>query len=262
MLHAPILTLMRAVAAVALVVSLAAPARAEIYRWIDDAGTVHLDDDIARVPEAQRDRARIFKAKAPPPVEVAGPTQRGLAGALARELGLQATDTQDPISILQVVGIYPARGWNPQAALSTAVVQEVSTAARVAARAHRLNQSEVGAEAAVSRAATGLGVAAPPPVAIAEPAPAAPAPVVFAPNIVVEAPQPAVIVERVEPQPVPILSGYPTFGFGIPFASLPVPRTLGPIPDRITPLSDPAGQLHGPLVTPLHSRPFTRPSEF
>ena len=250
----------RVIVAAALAALVAAPAHAEIYRWVDDAGTVHLDDDVARVPEAQRDSARVFKSKSAPAAVITGPTQGAFAARLTRELGLQTSATQDPISILQVVGIYPSAGWDPAAALSTAAVEDVATAARAAARANRVRVSEVVAEAAVLRVSTALGVAAPPPVAVAEPEPPPPpAPIVVAPNILVEAPPP-VIVERQAPVPVPVLD-YSTYAFGVPFASQPLPRVLGPIPDRITPLSNPAGRLHGPLVAPLRAGPFTRPAD-
>jgi hypothetical protein len=253
----------RSTMAIAMVFALAFPLHAEIYRWIDEAGTVHLDDDVTRVPEAQRDGARVFKTKIAPAPDVTGPTQGAFAAGITRALGLQTSDTQDPVSILQVVGIYPTTGWNPQAALSTAVVQDVADAARTAARAHRLRQSEFNAEAAVLQVSAGLGVAGPPPIAVAESAPPPPAapPVVVAPNIIVEAPPP-IIIEHREVQPAPVVSDYSTFAYGVPFAPLPFPRVLGPIPDRITPLSNPAGRLHGPLVQPLRAAPFTRPSEF
>ena len=44
----------------------ASPAGADIYRWVDESGAVHLDDDIENVPETERDSARTFKAKAAP----------------------------------------------------------------------------------------------------------------------------------------------------------------------------------------------------
>jgi hypothetical protein len=85
---------------------------------------------------------------------------------------------------------------------------------------------------------------------------------VIAPNIVVEAPAPVVVVERVEHYPVPVLAGYPTFGFGIPFAPIPGQPISSRVPERITPLFNPAGRLHGSAVTPLGSSSFTRPSPF
>lgn len=238
----------------------ARPAAAEVYRWTDESGRTHFDDDAAHIPEGQRERAQVFQTK-PRPEEPAvksdGPTQAAFAASLARELGMQTVATQDPASLLSLVGIYPSTGWYPNTVLSPAVVQEVVTAARAAARAHRLAQPEVSAEAAVIRVAASLGVATPPPQAIPEPPPPA---IVVAPNIVVEAPPPAtVVVQNIQPAPQAVLSDYPTFAFGIPFAPLgPVP--VGPVPNRITPLSNPAGRLHGPLITPLRPGPFTRPS--
>jgi hypothetical protein len=170
------------------------------------------------------------------------------------------------VSALQIVGIYPSTGWHPSAPLSSAVVAEVADATRTAARARRLQQSTVSAEAAVLRVAGGLGVAGPPPVAVAEPPPPAPAPqIIVAPNIVVEAPPPAtVIVRHVAPEPPRYLTRHylSSFSYGVPFAPIQGPRIVGPIPERITPLSSPAGRLHGPLVQPLQSRGFTRPAGF
>ena len=238
----------------------ALPSSAEVYRWIDANGRTHFDDDAAHVPEDQRNSAQVFQAKARPAAQPGpkadGATQAAFASSLARELGLQTVATQDPVSLLSMVGIYPSTGWYPNAALSPAVVQEIVTASRAAARAHRLAQSEVSAEAVAIRIASSLGVATPPPQAVPEPPPP---PVVVAPNIVVEVPPATVVVENIQSPPQTVLSSYPTFAFGVPFAPLgPVP--VGPIPNRITPLSNPAGRLHGPLITPLRSGPFSRPS--
>jgi hypothetical protein len=239
---------------------LALPVSAEVYRWTDESGRTHFDDDVTHVPEGQRDSARVFQMKARPAdqpgLKTDGSTQGAFAAGLARELGLQTVATQDPASLLSLVGIYPSTGWYPNAPLSPAVVQEVVTATRAAARARRLAQPEAGAEAAVLRIASSLGVATPPPTARPEPAPP---PIVIAPNIVVEAPPATVVVQNIQPAPQTVLSNYPTFAFGIPFAPLgPVP--IGPAPSRIVPLSDPGGRLHGPLITPLRPGPFMRPS--
>ena len=247
---------------------IALPSPAEVYRWVDDAGIVHLDDDIERVPEAERSAARVFRAKAVSREAVDGPTQGTFARAVARELGLQSSDLQDPVSVLQIVGIYPSTGWHESAALSSWVVEEVAAAARAAARGRRLRHSQAAAETAVLRAATALGITAPPPTVAAEPPPVREEtpPIVIAPNIIVEAPAPQVVVRHVRRAPPPLLAGYPVFyspfGLGIPFAPLPGPVAAGPVPERITPLSNPAGRLHGPLIEPLRARPFTRPEGF
>ena len=87
-----------------------------------------------------------------------------------------------------------------------------------------------------------------------------------APNIVVESPpQQTVVVHSVEREREPVLTRWgwdPAFSGGIPFAPIPS-GPPGPIPDRITPLSNPAGHLHGPAVPPRPGpQPFRRPVTF
>ena len=259
--------MLRAVSVIvlAVVTALASPAAAEIYRWVDEHGRVNFDDDLARVPEAQREGMKVYQSKTRPAAADAkeGPRQAAFARALARDLGLQRTDTQDPVSVLQVVGIYPASGWHPTGALTPAVVDEVVRTTIAAARARRLPQSPFGAEAAALRAAEGLGVAAPPPT-IAEPPPPpppapAPVPIVLAPNIVVEAP-PAVVVNQTPAHGYFIGSTDPTFAYGVPFrSSRRRGRRLQTPVARIPPLSHPSGHLKPPVIQPLQARPFTRP---
>jgi hypothetical protein len=246
------------------------PARADIYRWVDEHGVTHLDDTLSNVPEGERSDAKIFQArKATAPTEsTSGPTQAGFANGVARELGFTAPDTQSAISVLHIVGVYPSAGWNPAASLTAAVVDEVARATRAAARAHRLPQSEASAEAAVLRVSTGLGVAGPPPTVIAQPEPPPQPTLVVAPNIVVEAPPPAtVVVQNVQPAPDAVLTryGFDPFFFngGVPFAPIPSGPVPGFIPDRIIPLSNPAGHLNGPAVPPRpRLGPFQRPRAF
>ncbi len=248
-----------------LVLTLAAlDARAEIYRWVDEHGVTHLDDAIANVPESARSDAKVFQTRpVPATAPVTGPTQAAFANGVARELGLSSTTTQNAVSVLHLVGIYPSAGWNPTAALTSAVVDEVTRAARAAARGRRLPQSEASAESAVLRVATSLGVAGPPPTAVAE---APPTTIVVAPNIVVESPpQQTVVVHTIERERGPVLTRWgwdPAFVGGVPFAPIPS-GPPGPIPDRITPLSNPAGHLHGPAVPPRPGpQPFRRPVTF
>jgi hypothetical protein len=245
---------------------LATPARAEIYRWVDEHGVTHLDDTLGNVPESARDQAKVFQTR-PAPVLAAttGPVQAAFANGIVRDLGLSSAPTQDAVSVLQLVGIYPSVGWDLAAPLTPAVVDEVTRAARAAARARRLPQGEASVEATVLRVASGLGVAGPPPTVVAEPA-SLPPTVVVAPNIIVEPPpQQTVVVHTVEREPVLTRWGWgydPTFGGGIPFAPIPS-GPPGPIPDRITPLSNPAGRLHGPAVPPRPGpQPFRRPVTF
>jgi len=239
------------------------PAQSEIYRWVDEHGITHLDDSLTNVPEQARTDAKIFQTKpAPAAVATSGPNQASFANGVARELGLIASENQDAVSALHLVGVYPSTGWNPNAALTSVVVDEVTRAARAAARARRLPQGEASVEASVLRVAANLGVAGPPPIVVAEPEPPPPT-IVVAPNIVVESPpQQTVVVHTIEREREPILTGYgwdPAFGGGIPFSPIPS-GPPGPIPDRITPLSNPAGRLHGPAVPPLpRLQPFRRP---
>lgn len=251
------------IAASILAIFVAYPTRAEIYRWVDEHGVTHLDDTLDNVPETARSDAKVFQTRSAPPAEATtGPTQAAFANGIARDLGLLSTATQDAVSVLHLVGIYPSAGWNPSAALTPSVVDEVTRAARAAARARRLPQTEASAEASVLRVAAGLGVAGPPPTVIAEPP--QPPTVVVAPNIVVESPpQQTVVVHTVEREPVLTRWGWdPAFSGGIPFAPIPS-GPPGPIPDRITPLSNPAGHLHGPAVPPRPGpQPFHRPVTF
>lgn len=52
-------------AIVALLLLLPAAARADIYRWEDEAGTVHFTDDLSNVPAAQRGKAKMIIKEAP-----------------------------------------------------------------------------------------------------------------------------------------------------------------------------------------------------
>lgn len=262
-------TALAVVAFASLILTHASPARAEIYRWVDEHGITHLDDTLANVPEGSRPDAKVFQARPATSGKAnaeQGPTQAAFANGVARELGLIAAETQDAVSALHIVGVYPSAGWNPTATLTPAVVDEVTRAARAAGRAHRLPQGEASVEAAVLRVASTLGIAGPPPVVVAEPAPAQPPTIVVAPNIVVESPPPTVVVRTIEREREPVLTRYgfdPAFGGGVPFAPIPGGPVPGPIPDRITPLSNPAGHLHGPLVPPRPGpQPFRRPVTF
>ena len=60
------------------------PARAEVYRWTDESGRTHFDDDKSRIPDAQRDHAQVYQAKErpePPAASSTGPTQSMFAAA-------------------------------------------------------------------------------------------------------------------------------------------------------------------------------------
>ncbi|MGE5189881.1 MAG: DUF4124 domain-containing protein [Gemmatimonadota bacterium] len=72
----------RAVLAAALLVLAARPCAAEIYRWIDDQGTIHFTDELSTVPPAFRGKARVLLREAPvtivpPPPAAAAPPGAG-----------------------------------------------------------------------------------------------------------------------------------------------------------------------------------------
>ena len=59
------------------------PAAADVYRWTDENGRTHFDDDVAHIPAAQRDSARVYQMKAPPAdaaTKSDGPTQGDKSG--------------------------------------------------------------------------------------------------------------------------------------------------------------------------------------
>ncbi len=253
--------------ALLMLVAPSVPARSEIYRWVDADGVVHLDDTLANVPEPARPDAKVFQSRnAPSAPPTSGPVQSAFANGVARELGLMTSDTQDAVSVLHLVGIYPSAGWNPAATLTSAVMDEVTRAARAAARARRLPQSESTAEAAVLRVASGLGMAVPPPTVVAEPPPPPEPPtVIVAPNITVESPPQTVVIHERSPEPYLTRWGLdPIFGGGVPFTPIFNHNARhAPIPDRIPPLSNPAGHLTGPAVPPRPGiQPFRRPPGF
>lgn len=50
------------VVALLLVLGLAAPTTAQVYRWTDDDGVIHLTTDASRIPAAQRDKVDVLEA--------------------------------------------------------------------------------------------------------------------------------------------------------------------------------------------------------
>lgn len=56
-----------AVAAALLALS-ASPSAADIYRWVDDQGTIHFTDDRTAIPERHRDGSGVVVLEAPPPL--------------------------------------------------------------------------------------------------------------------------------------------------------------------------------------------------
>jgi hypothetical protein len=62
-----------AIAAIAFFSLLAADSRADIYRWEDEAGTVHFTDDLSNVPAPLRGKAKMVIREAPRSAEPPSP---------------------------------------------------------------------------------------------------------------------------------------------------------------------------------------------
>ena len=60
--------------------SLSAPALADIYRWEDESGVVHFTDDISSIPEKERGRVKDI-LKTPPPAGKPGLSTIGGSGS-------------------------------------------------------------------------------------------------------------------------------------------------------------------------------------
>ncbi|HHL40268.1 MAG TPA: DUF4124 domain-containing protein [Deltaproteobacteria bacterium] len=56
----------------------AGSARAEIYRWVDEEGVVHITDDLHKVPQEYRGKAEVMESSPPPekPARPAAPQRR------------------------------------------------------------------------------------------------------------------------------------------------------------------------------------------
>lgn len=63
-------------------VALAAPAAAQVYRWTDDDGVIHLTTDPSRIPEAHRVKTDVLEASPRDPVDapVTGHTVQAIGG--------------------------------------------------------------------------------------------------------------------------------------------------------------------------------------
>ncbi len=209
---------------------LAPAAQAQVFRWIDGDGTIHLTDDVDSVPEQMREGVKVYKSKElraePSPAAEEG-SQARFAALVASELRVKGGPKQDPVSALNTYGIYPRAGWTPAGPLVRRVVEEVSVAAENAARSRRLPESPEEAREAVARAARALGIElpAPQPTPVPKRERSIAQPVVVSPQVVVQTPPPVVIEA---PQP---LFWSPVFLHGAPFATT-RPVSVAPRPSR------------------------------
>src|SRR5512139_797840 len=75
---------------VALLVFSSAALGQEVYRWVDDQGTVHFTDDLSLVPEKYRDKIqKKTPTKEPPPTQ-SPPPQSTPPKASAPPMGMEA----------------------------------------------------------------------------------------------------------------------------------------------------------------------------
>lgn len=84
-----------AVAALALFSLLAADSRADIYRWEDEAGTIHFTDDLSNVPAAFRGKAKMVIREAPRQAEPLPPAPAGQGTGQTRQAPPSAPSPED-----------------------------------------------------------------------------------------------------------------------------------------------------------------------
>lgn len=209
---------------------LAPAAQAQVFRWIDRDGTIHLTDNADSVPEQMREAVKVYKSKEPraePSTAAEERSQARFATLVAAELKVKGGPKQDPVSALNAYGIYPRAGWTPTGPLVRRVVEEVSFAAENAARSRRLAESPEEAREAVARAAKALGIDLPAPQPTPTPrrARSMARPVVVNPTLVVQTPPPVVLEA-----PLPLFWS-PVFLNGVPFATT-RPVSFAPRPSR------------------------------
>ena len=85
-----------AVAAIMFFTLLAADSRADIYRWEDEAGTVHFTDELSNVPPAFRGKAKLVIREGPKPVESPPPAPPVQVPGQAQPAPPSAPPREDP----------------------------------------------------------------------------------------------------------------------------------------------------------------------
>jgi hypothetical protein len=91
------------IALVAVVVLLLVPAvsTADIYRWVDDSGTIHFTDDMTNVPAAYRGTATVVVHEAPAPA-IQAPESRpeqspDPSGTMSQPAGSKESEISSPV---------------------------------------------------------------------------------------------------------------------------------------------------------------------
>ena len=157
-----------------------AEAEADLYRWTDARGIIHIVDESVEIPETYRDRVQIYRSSSPdvasspaiitPSREYSARSQGVFAQKIAVDFGLIKDESIDALGPLNGAGIQPAGGWRVSRSLDLDSVDQLAAAVRRAATAQRLALSADGAEAIIRQAAVGFIPPPPPePVVQAEP---------------------------------------------------------------------------------------------
>ena len=252
------------------------PSSAQLYRWTDPQGTLHLGNDAGEVAEASRRglavspvgaaRAGGKSAAAPlsPSRVYTAQSQGAFAQRLAQDLGLIQQSDEDALGPLSGMGIAPTGYWHVTEPLTAETVEEIVAATCRAAATERLALSADGAEAVVRQVAVAF---LPAPVPLASP-PAAergdnvqPV-VVVEPKVIIEEP-PSVIVEQAPAQVIeviqpPVYVPVPAAGWSgghpkrrLPASPEPLPQHSHPRPSHM-----PFGTSHMPFGTSHSKSPF------
>jgi Domain of unknown function (DUF4124) len=252
------------------------PSSAQLYRWTDPQGTLHLGNDAGEVAEASRRglavspvgaaRAGGKSAAAPlsPSRVYTAQSQGAFAQRLAQDLGLIQQRDEDALGPLSGMGIAPTGYWHVTEPLTAEMVEEIVAATRRAAATARLALSADGAEAVVRQVAVAF---LPAPVPLASP-PAVEGGdnvqpvVVVEPEVIIEEPPP-VIVEQAPAQVIeviqpPVYVPVPAAGWsgrrpkrGLPASPEPLPQHSHPGPSHM-----PFGTSHMPFGTGHSKNPF------
>lgn len=140
--------------------------RADLYQWTDTNGVIHVVDEAGQVPDAYREKMRVYQSTKSTTTATGLPlspsrtypenSQGKFAQKLALDLGLIKSSSEDAFSPLTGVGLQPAGGWRVSDPLTPDVVYDVLASARRAADSRRLALSADGAEAVVRQAAASI----------------------------------------------------------------------------------------------------------
>ncbi len=156
---------------------LPAEARADLYRWTDARGVIHLVDESVEIPEKYQEQVHIYRSSSSdleastalitPSRAYAARSQGAFAQKIAVDFGLITDGSIDALGPLNGLGIQPAGGWRVSRGLDPDSVDQLVAAVRRAATAQRLALSADGAEAIIRQAAGDF--LPPPPAPIVQP---------------------------------------------------------------------------------------------